>query len=109
MTVPTSAATSAYQATAKLAESIAQGGNQASSGSVANVGDSFQDLLGQAVETVSEAGRNVEAQTMAATQGQGDMIDVVTAVAETEVALQSMVSLRDRVISSYEEIMRMPI
>ena len=37
------------------------------------------------------------------------MIDVVTAVAETEVALQSMVSIRDRVISSYEEIMRMPI
>ena len=51
----------------------------------------------------------METQTLAAVQGKGDMIDVVTAVAETEVALQSMVSIRDRVISSYEEIMRMPI
>lgn len=109
MTIPTSAATSAYQATAQLIDSIAQGGNQATSGSVTGTGDSFQSLLSQAVDTVSEAGRNVETQTMAAVQGQGDMIDVVTAVAETEVALQSMVSLRDRVISSYEEIMRMPI
>jgi len=105
----TSAATSAYQATAQLIDSIAQGGNQAKSGSVAAAGESFQELLGQAVNTVSEAGRNVEAQTLSAIQGKGDMIDVVTAVAETEVALQSMVSLRDRVISSYEEIMRMPI
>lgn len=109
MTVPTSAATSAYQATAQLIDSISKGGNQSPSGSVAGASNSFQELLGQAVDTVSEAGRNVEKQTMAAVQGQGDMIDVVTAVAETEVALQSMVSLRDRVISSYEEIMRMPI
>lgn len=109
MTVPTSAATSAYQATSQLIDSISQGGNQSPSGSVAEAGNSFKELLGQAVGSVSEAGSNVEAQTMAAVQGKGDMIDVVTAVAETEVALQSMVSMRDRVISSYEEIMRMPI
>lgn len=109
MTVPTNAATNAYQATAQLIDSIANGGNQSPSPSVAEAGSSFKELLGQAVENVSEAGRNVETQTMAAAQGQGDMIDVVTAVAETEIALQSMVSLRDRVITSYEEIMRMPI
>ncbi|MEO1066425.1 MAG: flagellar hook-basal body complex protein FliE [Pseudomonadota bacterium] len=107
MTVPTSAAASAYQATSQLAESIAQGGNQANS--VASAGESFEALLGEAVTSIVESGQNVEAQTMAAAQGQGDMIDIVTAVAETEVALQSMVSLRDRVIASYEEIMRMPI
>lgn len=109
MTVPTSAATSAYQTTAQLVDTVAQGGNQASSNPIASAGESFQELLAQAAGSVSEAGRNVEAQTMAAAQGQGDMIDVVTAVAETEIALQSMVALRDRVISSYEEIMRMPI
>lgn len=110
MTMPTTAATSAYQATAQLVDSLTQSGNQAPSASSAiPSGGSFQELLSQAVDTVSEAGRNVETQTMAAVQGKGDMIDVVTAVAETEVALQSMVSLRDRVISSYEEIMRMPI
>ena len=30
-------------------------------------------------------------------------------IAETEVALETMVAVRDRVISAYEEIMRMPI
>ncbi len=33
----------------------------------------------------------------------------MTAVAETELALETVVSVRDRVISAYEEIMRMPI
>jgi flagellar hook-basal body complex protein FliE len=33
----------------------------------------------------------------------------VTAVTETEVAIESLVSVRDKVIQAYEEIMRMPI
>jgi flagellar hook-basal body complex protein FliE len=36
-------------------------------------------------------------------------VDVVTAVTETEVAIEAMVSVRDKVIQAYEEIMRMPI
>lgn len=109
MSMPTSAATSAYQAAQKLFDSVSSGGNQSSSGSVASAGGSFQDFLAQNVQDLTQSGRNVEAQTSAAIQGKGDMIDVVTAIAETEVALQSMVALRDKVISSYEEIMRMPI
>ena len=34
---------------------------------------------------------------------------VVTAVSETEVAVETLVSIRDRVIQAYEEIMKMPI
>ena len=41
--------------------------------------------------------------------GNTDIVDLVTAVAETELAVQSMVTVRDRVISAYQEIMRMPI
>jgi flagellar hook-basal body complex protein FliE len=37
------------------------------------------------------------------------MVDVVTSVAETEVAINAVVAVRDRVIAAYEEIMRMPI
>jgi len=32
-----------------------------------------------------------------------------TSVTETEVAIESLVSVRDKVIQAYEEIMRMPI
>ena len=37
------------------------------------------------------------------------MIDVVTAVAESETAIQTMVAVRDKVITAYEEILKMPI
>ena len=41
--------------------------------------------------------------------GKANVVDMVTALSETEIAIQSMVTVRDRVISAYEEIMRMPI
>jgi flagellar hook-basal body complex protein FliE len=44
-----------------------------------------------------------------AANGKANMVDVVTAVAESEVAIDTLVSVRDKVISAYEEIMKMPI
>ena len=41
--------------------------------------------------------------------GKANMVDVVTAVTETEVAIDTLVSVRDKVIAAYEEIMKMPI
>ena len=41
--------------------------------------------------------------------GKANVVDVVTAVAESETAIQTLVAVRDRVISAYEEIMRMQI
>ena len=41
--------------------------------------------------------------------GKANVVDMVTALSETEMAIESMVTLRDKVISAYEEIMRMPI
>ncbi len=41
--------------------------------------------------------------------GKSNMVDVVTAVAETEVAVDAVVAVRDKVIAAYEEIMKMPI
>jgi flagellar hook-basal body complex protein FliE len=36
-------------------------------------------------------------------------VQVVTAVAESEAAMQTLVAVRDKVISAYEDIMRMAI
>ena len=41
--------------------------------------------------------------------GKANMVDVVTAVAETETAFQTLVSVRDKVIAAYEDVMKMPI
>lgn len=69
----------------------------------------FGAMLQDVVGSVADAGRNADAQTVKAVTGKGDLVDVVTAVAESEVALETLVSVRDRMISAYEEIMRMPI
>jgi flagellar hook-basal body complex protein FliE len=54
-------------------------------------------------------GRKSDAQTRAAASGKANIVDVVTAVSETEVAIDAVVAVRDRVIAAYEDIMKMPI
>jgi flagellar hook-basal body complex protein FliE len=70
---------------------------------------SFTSVLKEAMDAVKETGRKSDVQTQAVVAGKSNMVDVVTAVAETEVAIDAVVAVRDKVISAYEEIMRMPI
>ena len=74
-----------------------------------NTGGSFASLLKDAIGAVSETGRKSDAQTQALANGKSNMVDVVTAVAETEVAIDAVVAVRDKVIAAYDEIMKMPI
>jgi flagellar hook-basal body complex protein FliE len=69
----------------------------------------FGAMLERTMSGIAESGKAADAQAMQAVSGRGDIVDVVTAVAESEVALETLVSVRDKVISAYEEIMRMPI
>lgn len=105
MPSPTVAA-NAYAALAK----ITQGASPVSPANAAKGGEStFGSLLKDALGGVLEAGRKSDAQSQALAAGKANVVDVVTAVAETEVAVQALVSVRDKVIQAYEEIMRMPI
>ncbi|SRR5579871_2596079 len=72
-------------------------------------GPSFGALLKDAIGSVMEAGRKSDAQTVAMASGKANVMDVVTAVAETDVAVSTLVSVRDKVIQSYEDIMKMTI
>jgi flagellar hook-basal body complex protein FliE len=101
-----SAAAGAYASLARLADPSAALGKAAGDGAG---GPSFGSLLKEAVGTVLEAGRKSDAQTQAMAVGKANVVDLVTAVSETEVAIESMVAVRDKVIAAYEEIMRMPI
>jgi flagellar hook-basal body complex protein FliE len=104
MASPTVAA-NAYAALSRIMESGgAEKGGQAAAG-----GPSFSALLKDAVGSVLDAGKKSDAQTMAMTSGKANVMDVVTAVAETDVAVSTLVSVRDRMIQSYEDIMKMPI
>ena len=41
--------------------------------------------------------------------GKADLTDVVTAVTNAEMTLQTVTAVRDKVVSAYQEILRMPI
>ena len=103
MASPTVAA-NAYAALSRIVES-----GSAEKGGASAGGPSFSALLKDAVGSVLDAGKKSDAQTMAMTSGKANVMDVVTAVAETDVAVSTLVSVRDRVIQSYEDIMKMPI
>jgi len=72
-------------------------------------GQSFGAILKEAVRSVTDAGRASDAQSQSMVAGKANIVDVVTAVAETETAIDTVVSVRDKVIAAYEEIMRMQI
>src|SRR5438552_895002 len=72
-------------------------------------GPSFGALLKDAIGSVLDAGKKSDTQTVAMASGKANVMDVVTAVAETDVAVSTLVSVRDRVIQSYEDIMKMSI
>jgi len=97
-------ANNAYQSAARMAQQIAQ--NEAK---VKTPDVDFGQMVQEAVSNTVRQGRDADQKAMGLVEGKTDVVDVVTAIAETEVALETMVSVRDRVISAYEEIMRMPI
>lgn len=71
--------------------------------------EGFGTMLQEALQNTVDAARQSEAVSAAAVAGKADVTDVVTAVTNAEMALDTVVTIRDRVISAYQEIMRMPI
>ena len=72
-------------------------------------GTSFGAVLKEALNGVLDTGRKSDAQTVAMASGKANVMDVVTAVAETDVAVSTLVSVRDKVIQAHEDIMKMAI
>jgi flagellar hook-basal body complex protein FliE len=100
--------TVAANAYANLARILDTGGAGKTT-SEASGAPSFGDLLKGALGDVMEGGRKSDAQTVAMAAGKANVMDVVTAVAETDVKVSTLVSVRDKVIQSYEDIMKMAI
>ena len=75
----------------------------------ASLAGGFQQALesaaGQAIDTLKAS----DAASMEAIAGRAQLSDVVTAVTNAEVTLQTVVAVRDKVIAAYQEILRMPI
>ena len=106
MSIPFSAASNAYANASNLIDQSAKALPKAPTET--NAPD-FGKLVAESVGSVVEAGNQADQKAMDLVDGKGNVVDVVTAISETEIALQTMVTIRDRVITAYEEIMRMPI
>lgn len=79
-------------------------------GEIAGAADgSFGATLQRAIQGGVELGRGADATATQALSGQGSVTDVVLAVARAELALQTAVAVRDRVVAAYQDVMRMPI
>ena len=72
-------------------------------------GTGFGDMIETMVTEASSSLHAAEAASAKQVAGKGDMIDVATAIGSAEVALDTVVAVRDRVVSAYSEIMRMQI
>lgn len=70
---------------------------------------SFGDMLAKATDQAIGLQRKSEQMSAAAVVGKADLTDVVSAVTNAEVTLQSVMAVRDKVVNAYQEIMRMPI
>lgn len=69
----------------------------------------FGGMVQRALEQGVELGRSAEAASTAAMLGQGGVTEAVLAISRAELALQTTVAVRDRVVAAYQDVMRMPI
>lgn len=94
-------------------QAYAQALQTAAGAAAAPAGDAaapdFGAMLSGVLNDAVGAAKAGEAQMTAAATGQMSLVDVVTAVAEAEVTLETVVAVRDRVVQAYQDIMRMPI
>lgn len=107
MSVPFNAVSAAYNNASRLIS------DQAKS-SLTGLGDKaqtpdFGKLVADGMQSVVDAGKVSDQLSLDLVNGKANVVDVVTAISQTELAMESMVAVRDKVISAYEEIMRMPI
>jgi flagellar hook-basal body complex protein FliE len=95
----------AAQAQVSGASTAALGGGGSAPGGAHDFASILKNAMGEALQT----SQNAEQKMIANVQGKADMIDVVTAIQSAQASLQTVMAVRDQVISAYQEIMHMAI
>lgn len=102
MAIPAAAA-AAYRAAAQIA---APASGAAPSGVP---GSSFGDILSGTLQDATATIRQGEGAATAQLMGKANLVDVVQQVNNAELALDTVVAVRDKVVAAYQSIMNMPI
>jgi flagellar hook-basal body complex protein FliE len=82
---------------------------QAPKAGAADDGPGFADILKNAVSEAVTSSRHAEAQMIGQAQGKVELVDAVTAISSAQTSLETLMAVRDQVISAYQQIMQMPI
>jgi flagellar hook-basal body complex protein FliE len=107
MDVRALSAANAYAAAlgrARLTPERAAGDSPAGSGQAG-----FADLVKQAAGDVAQTTKTAEQMSIAGATRGAELVDVVAAVSNAEMTLETVVAVRDKVIAAYQEVMRMQI
>ncbi len=100
------AAIAAYN---NAARSISGGKDSGVTESASADGNDFASLLKSGAKSAIESGKKSEELSKQAIAGKADVRDVVAAVNNAELTLQTVVAVRDKVINAYSDILKMPI
>ena len=83
--------------------------NQTSSIQAAPKKDTVAAAAAEKFESFSATLANAETEAKAALSGNADPHALVTALAQSELAVETAVTLRNKVVEAYQEILRMPV
>lgn len=106
MAILPAAAAAAYQSVARMGTpSIAAPGAAETTATGGGFGDFLSDAIKDSIATMKKGEQAASMQIA----GKADVVDVVNAVNQAEITLDTVVAVRDKVVAAYQSIMNMPI
>ena len=72
-------------------------------------GPSFGEVLKDSLQSAADAQYKSEKVSAAGVAGKADMTDVLQAVNNAQMSLNTVLAVRDKVVAAYQEIMRTPM
>lgn len=108
MAIDINSAISAYTNASKMKGEASASINPAAAESD-SLKPSFSKLVGDSLKDAASSGYNSESMSSLAIAGKAELHELVTSVNNAELALNTVVAVRDRVINAYQDILRMPL
>jgi len=102
-------ATNAYSNALNQLKKAATGTESGNEGGGTGAASAFGDILKQSLQTAVDAQHKSEKISGAALAGKADMTDVLQAVTDAEMALNTVLAVRDKVVQAYNDVMRTPM
>jgi len=83
--------------------------NSMNSGASTDIGPDFGEMVGKALGDVADSMGKAEAHSLGSLSGKSTLDDVALSLTGAELSIKALLGIRDRVISAYQDIIKMPI